>query len=553
MADGFDAPTFVRTLTRAEAASAAEAWGDAAAYWAEVVAANPVEGRFWRCLADARYHARHTLEAIVAYERALDLRASFPAETAYRIAACHALLEQRDQALDWLERALDLGFRHLDHARTDEDLACLRDAQRFKDLVGLADSTRMTRDEGWRYDLQFLAREIKRRAYDPFRFISEERFDASVAQLNEAIPRLTDAQVIVEMKRLLPPLGDAHARLYPPPERADLQQAMPLQFFLFPEGLCVVAADPRFEELLGAQVLRFDNAPVADAIAAVAPLIPRDNDNAQWPQEVLPYRLRELWLLHALGLIPTPDRVTLTVRGRDGDIRSVVVVADPDQPASKLRKGDPLLPAWRQFAATLLAPLPFSLKNRLAAYWFEYLPDERVVYFQFNSVRDAPPEPFAAFCARMFDFIAEHAVDKLVVDLRWNGGGNTFLEMPFLHRIIASKVNRRGALFAIIGRATFSAAQNGASMLDRHTEAIFVGEPTGSSPTFVGETVEFALPYSEVRANVSDLLWQGTWPMDYRTWIAPTLYTPPTFAAYQANRDPALEAILACREHLPSW
>jgi hypothetical protein len=39
--------------------------------------------------------------------------------------------------------------------------------------------------------------------------------------------------------------------------------------------------------------------------------------------------------------------------------------------------------------------------------------------------------------------------------------------------------------------------------------------------------------------------------MDYRTWIAPTVYTPPTFAAYRANRDLAMEATLAWREHLP--
>jgi hypothetical protein len=33
--------------------------------------------------------------------------------------------------------------------------------------------------------------------------------------------------------------------------------------------------------------------------------------------------------------------------------------------------------------------------------------------------------------------------------------------------------------------------------------------------------------------------------MDYRTWIAPQIYTPPTFAAFRANRDPAMEAILS--------
>jgi hypothetical protein len=48
-----------------------------------------------------------------------------------------------------------------------------------------------------------------------------------------------------------------------------------------------------------------------------------------------------------------------------------------------------------------------------------------------------------------------------------------------------------------------------------------------------------------LQVNVSDLYWQSSWPTDYRTWIAPQLYRPPTFAAYRANRDLALEAILS--------
>jgi sugar lactone lactonase YvrE len=53
------------------------------------------------------------------------------------------------------------------------------------------------------------------------------------------------------------------------------------------------------------------------------------------------------------------------------------------------------------------------------------------------------------------------------------------------------------------------------------------------------------MPYSKLRASVSDLYWQNGVAMDYRTWIAPQIYTPPTFADFRANRDPALEAILA--------
>jgi hypothetical protein len=179
------------------------------------------------------------------------------------------------------------------------------------------------------------------------------------------------------------------------------------------------------------------------------------------------------------------------------------------------------------------------------------------VYFQFNGVGDDPAEPFEPFCRRLFDFIDAHNVERLVVDLRWNSGGNTFLTLELLHGILARPtIARRGHLFVIIGRKTFSAAQNAATFLERHTNAVFVGEPTGSSPNFVGETSPFVLPYSKLEVNVSDLYWQSSWPMDTRTWLAPHLYAPPTFAAYRANQDPAMDAILAALsadEHLPGW
>src|SRR6185436_9143707 len=99
--------------------------------------------------------------------------------------------------------------------------------------------------------------------------------------------------------------------------------------------------------------------------------------------------------------------------------------------------------------------------------WFEYLPEERIVYVQFNAVRDHPSESLATFSERLFGFIDDHEVAKLVIDARWNGGGNTFLELPLIGRIIGSRLNARGRLFVIIGRSTFSAAQNFSSMLKK--------------------------------------------------------------------------------------
>lgn len=545
-----ESAAFLRSLARAEALSAAEEWDEAARWWERVVAANPVEGRFWSKLAEARYRAKDFRGAIAAAAEALALRDGYPAETAYRMACCHALLGERDEAYASLERALDLGYRSLAHAAGDDDLVSLREEARFRDLLGLIDREAFSRDEGWRFDLRFLAREVKRRAYDAFRHAPETEFDAAVADLDRAIPGLSDLQIIVAMNRLLRPLGDGHAWAWPPDDDEDFGKQLPVQFWLFAEGLFIVAADPRHADLLGARVTHFGELTTDEVVIAVDSIVHRDNENQQWPRFVIPRLLRRLPLLHALDVAASASEITLTVRNLAGESRDAVLkteAAGPNQRGMRYPEG------WLFFPNTLPAPVPYYLRDLFASYWFTWLRDEGTVYCQFNAVQDDPLESLADFSQRLLRFIADHPVDRFVLDLRWNSGGNTFLHMPLLHALIGSKVNQRGRLFVIIGRATYSAAQNLASYLDRHTEAIFVGEPTGSSPTFVGETVEFALPYSQSSVNVSDLLWQSTWPMDYRVWIAPTLYTPPTFAAFRANRDPALEAILAIQEHGAGW
>jgi hypothetical protein len=161
-------------------------------------------------------------------------------------------------------------------------------------------------------------------------------------------------------------------------------------------------------------------------------------------------------------------------------------------------------------------------------------------------MRDAPEEPLAAFSQRLGRLLEEQRVERLVIDMRWNHGGNAWLTAPLLAAIAGNeRINRRGHLFVLIGPRIFSAAQVAAGLIDRFTEATFVGEPTGSRPNFVAEDDPFTLPYSRVRVNVSHLEWQGGWPQDRRSWIAPLIYVPNTFAAYRAGRDPALEAVLA--------
>ena len=555
-----EAGDLLGVVARAEMRSGSGDWAEAATLWAQVTAGNPVNGDYWARLAEAHFADKEYEAARQAYEKVLELgiRAVYqqqyredlpelmPGEVAYRIACCSAALGRRDEAIDALAVALDRGFRGLDRARDEEYWKPWHDDQRLRDLLGLIDVESMTRDQGWRADLRLLARELKRRAYAPFALISEEDFNRRVARLDHDIPELTDAQILVGMMKLVRHLDDGHAGVTPPEANTDLCRLLPVDLFWFPEGLFVIAAGPGHEHLLGARVEKIGRHTIEEAIAALDPVIARDNE--QQVTLVTPVLLRRTAVLYGLGVIDDPARVTLTIRAADGTSGEATLPAEPGE-----RTWDRYPPGWTALADTVPGhPRPLHLRHRDLPYWFEYLPASDLVYFQYNAVLDHPAEPFAAFCDRLFGFIQQRRPARLVIDMRWNGGGNTFLAQPLLHHLIACPaVNRRGALFVIIGRLTFSAAQNTATAIDRETNAIFVGEPTGSRPNFIGEVVAFELPYSKVRANAADLFWQTSWPWDHRTWIAPDVYAPPTFEAFSRNEDPAMDAILAVGEHFP--
>ncbi len=557
------ASSLPRIVAVAQERTGAGRWAEAAALWQQVVDLNPVNGSYWDYLAEARYELGDYQAALTAYEAVLRLGAwgkrladtVYPGEAGYRIARCQLGLGAHELAVAALSRALDLGFRDLDRPRADPLWEPLRAREDVRGMLGILDPDTLSRDEGWRADLAFLAREVRRRT--PSRDYDETEFGAAAARLAAAVPELSDAQLIVGLLKLLRPLGDGHAYIAPAEDDQDLNRVLPVKLYLFAEGLFVTAvASAQHRRLLGAQVLAVGEHDATEALAALEPLLSRDNtQQVRW---LGPEVLRWPPILHALGLLADPGSVPLTVRFPDGTSGTVTVGSQAGgprtypsipPPPSPTR---PRPPGWISLPDTVPSPLPLYLRNSDVLYWYEYLAARRLVYFQFNGVGDHPAEPLAAFCDRLFRFVDRHEVATLVIDLRWNGGGNTYLTQPLLHHLIrCDKVSQPGGLYVIIGRGTFSAAQNTATAIGRETSAIFVGEPSGSRPNFIGETIPFQLPYSKATANVGDLYWQTSWPMDHRPWIAPDIYTPPTFEAYRSNRDPAMEAVLACREHLP--
>src|SRR5262249_46358060 len=146
------------------------------------------------------------------------------------------------------------------------------------------------------------------------------------------------------------------------------------------------------------------------------------------------------------------------------------------------------------------------LRHPDLAYWFEYLPVQQSVYFQFNVADNAPKGPnFRDFADSLLTFVQSHDVKSMIVDLRLNSGGNLEVARDFVKSLGQNPViNRPGHLFVIVGHTTFSAGLYHAAQLKEFTHALFVGEPVGDWLDYWAEGGILILPYSEAAIEYAD-------------------------------------------------
>ena len=533
-------------LAHAASASNAGDWPRAQVAWQQVVGANPFIARGWYQLGVASRNEGDAVAAARAFSRYVELGGSAPtertvfgpdspAEVAYTVASLHAAASRPDSAIDWLRKAFALGLRNRLRLAEDSTFRSLRADPRFRTLTGPEPAT--TREAGRRADLEFLREEVRR--VDVRRSAQEHAaFEAAVERLLQEAAVLTENQFVMRMQGALALLGDGHTTFLPE-GIPGWTRTLPLLFETFADGVYVVAADSAYAGLVGARILAIGGQPIAEALEMLDLIASRDNG-----MTLLRNRARNLRLpqaLNGLGLAASDTAVSFRVRTARGDEREVTIQARTT-PADYHRLAGSS--AWVWVDAGSAAAQPLARRDMRAPYWFTYLPESRTVYLAFNSVVNTRTDTLARFAERLLRFVDSTAAERLVVDLRANNGGNSLLLLPLTDGIAASRVNRPGRLYVLIGRYTYSAGMNAATLLERHTAATFVGEPTPSDPNFVGESNVFTLPSTRVPVSVSDVYWQTSWPFDRRPWIAPRLYVPPTLEALRNRGDPALEAIL---------
>jgi hypothetical protein len=345
---------------------------------------------------------------------------------------------------------------------------------------------------------------------------------------------MTDAEAILTLQRMVAQLGDGHSLVYPVGMTRGVIHVLPLRLYWFSDGLFVLGggADP---SLAGAKVLAVGGVTPEALLARLRPYMSHDNDSElKW---VSPGYMKLAELLKLVGVPMNGDDFDVEILDRAGVARTVNIEPMRKPPAED--DFDISLPP----SAAGAQSLAFSHIDK--SYWFQRLPGG-VVYVQFNHVRNDGDESLAKFADRLRADLKAAPSRGLILDLRRNNGGEATLTPDLLRTLVWFETEHGPrSLVALIGRNTFSAAQNFTSYLNTMTEATFVGEPTGSRPVHIGDEAPFKLPYSGAVGQLAPGLHADALYQDDRVWIAPDVPASLSSADYYAGRDAGLAAALA--------
>ena len=379
--------------------------------------------------------------------------------------------------------------------------------------------------EAWREDLRHLARELPGRHVNAFHAVSREAFDAEIARLDAAIPRLTGDEVLVGFMRVVALIGDGHTHFDLPPSALRY----PIEMQWFGDELRVIAAQAPYHSAVGARVLAIGSTPIHDVMERARQLVPRGENDGR-TRLTATMQLTAPEVLYGLGLISDRANAPFALELATGERATITF--------SPARFGG--FSTWRM--ATGEKP-PLYLQRLAEAWWTEFLPAAQTVYFSFTGYpADAEFRERTAALARLLD---ESHAQRLVIDVRRNQGGDFEQFRRLLLPIIKANaaINRKGGLFVITGPGTFSAATVNALDLRNEANAILAGAPTGMRPTHYGEHGEFRLPNSGFRISYSRQYHRFGAETD--SAVMPDQNIEPTWIEFSQGRDPVMEWILS--------
>lgn len=372
-----------------------------------------------------------------------------------------------------------------------------------RQIVLSGDSSDSERNRLLKEDIEFLKQELSKKHKNPFSVITKEEFEERISQLEENVDKLDNYQVFSEIGKIIASIKDAHTMT----NYTDGKK-YPLDFYVINDDMYIVNADKNLKDMMYSKLISVDGASW-DSI--------KDELKQQISYE------NESWLKLMTGKYFIPSYIYGA--GIEKNTASSVFKVEKDGETKEFEV--PILNYEDTIDFYVDKNLDKMLGNYEKYYDYKYLEENKALYFEYNACVDMDGIKFEDFNDIMFKDIEANEIEKIIVDLRGNSGGNSEILNPFTERLRSYvESNSNVKVYVLVGRETMSSGMFAIFRIkDAAPDTVCIGEPTGGAIDCYGDVKVFYLPNSQLPVQYSTKYFEFSKTFKYEIKGSNT-YTP---------------------------
>jgi len=349
--------------------------------------------------------------------------------------------------------------------------------------------------EPWEGDIYFLEYELPQLHKNVYHTISKEEYKQNIQTLKQECATLESEKQWVKIRTFVASINDAHTAY-----SSKMDYAYPLNIVVLEDGVFVTAALEDNKDLLRTssneasrvELIAINGIPIysnngeESVYSIIRNILSHENDS--YLKSLMTACLLDPIFLYGAGITTSKTSCDMTFLFPDSSEETITFNSEALSNFKNLN--------WKVYYSDTYPAdrslLPPYIQFNKETYYGKYYPTNNTLYILYNSCRNDENQSFSDFIKQQYLNCNGNPVDKIVIDLRNNGGGDSRIIKP-LYNLLKNELSN-STLYVITGENTFSSALMNAIELSKNYDGILVGSPTGGKPNHYGEVKSTQLP-----------------------------------------------------------
>lgn len=349
----------------------------------------------------------------------------------------------------------------------------------------LSPTTAMQKSE----DLALFCQTLESGHKNMYANISREDFAREKQKIEDQLEGMTDSDFYYSLRYLAALIGDSHTSLDFTEAKYQYIHGLPFAIRRYSDGWHLLMLEDRYKPYLGYLLVSINGVPMDEIAERTKSII--SSDNPIWRDAQLSNAINFKEALEYTGIVQKDEPIVLTLQ-------------NPDDPTEVQTLDMEAMDEEKIMSANILTLNPNHLPETAPSGIYRSIELTPECYFiQYNSCMEAPDLSMKDFTKNVSEQINTGQYNKVILDLRYNTGGNSAIFDPLLKELKDLQHKYDLKLYTLIGRSTFSSAIINAIQTEEELGSTLVGSPTGGSVNAYGELKSFSLNHLPITVYYS--------------------------------------------------